>query len=212
LTFADIYFIERMFNQYEGRMVRAYRQARRGDAAEETRRRIVQAIFDLHGEQGIAATTMKQIAERAGVSVGSVYHHFPTYDDAIGACGAHAFSHAPPPTPAIFEGADGRAERVRRMAQATFAMFAGLRAFGSVLADQDKLPVLRRVVAEEQSGRLAMAGAALGAPRPQARTLAALMDHGAYEAFLRLGFTVEAAADQAAEVANAWLDSQEETP
>ncbi|HEY0437700.1 MAG TPA: helix-turn-helix domain-containing protein, partial [Phenylobacterium sp.] len=64
-------------------MARTYRQSKRGDTAEETRRRIVDACFELHREQGMVATTMKQIAERAGVSVGSVYHHFPTYDDAI---------------------------------------------------------------------------------------------------------------------------------
>ena len=62
-------------------MVRKYTLGRRGEAAEETRRRIVEATFALHAEQGVAATTMTQIAERAGVSVGTVYHHFATYDD-----------------------------------------------------------------------------------------------------------------------------------
>ena len=47
---------------------RIYTQSKRGDAAETTRRRIVEATFDLHAEQGIAATTMKQIAARAGVA------------------------------------------------------------------------------------------------------------------------------------------------
>src|SRR5689334_7225769 len=101
-------------------MARGYRQSRRGTSAEETRERIVRACFDLHAEQGIAATSMKQIAARAGVSVGSVYHHFPTYEDAILACGAHAFGLAPPPGPAIFEGAATRPERVARLAQALF--------------------------------------------------------------------------------------------
>ena len=123
-------------------MARTYRQAKRNESADETRRRIVQATFELHGEQGIAATTMKQIAARAEVSVGSVYHHFPTYDDAITACGAHAFTRFPIPTPAIFAGATSRAERVRRLARALFAVFAGVRAFGSVIADQDRLPIL----------------------------------------------------------------------
>ena len=193
-------------------MTRTYRQARRGETADETRRRIVQATFQLHGEQGIAATTMKQIAARAGVSVGSVYHHFPTYDDAINACGAHAFSLAPMPTPAIFDGAETRPERVRRLAAAMFSMFAALRGgFGSVIADQGKLPILRRFVAEEQAVRRALAAEALGGSGRDAETLAALLDHGAYDAFLRLGFTAQDAADQTAQVANAWLDAQEET-
>lgn len=195
-------------------MVRGYRQSKRGESADETRRRIVQATFDLHGEQGIAATTMKQIAERAGVSVGSVYHHFPTYDDAINACGAHAFEDHPIPTSAIFDGAASRAERVRRLAQALFQVFAGVRAFQSVIADQDKLPVLRPFVAQEQTARRALAAEAIGGNGPAAETLAALLDSGAYDAFRRLGFGPETAAERAAEVANAWLDTLriKETP
>lgn len=191
-------------------MPRSYRQRKRGEAAEETRRRIVQATFDLHAEQGIAATTMKQIASRAGVSVGTVYHHFPTLDDAIGACGAFALSHSPFPTDAIFEGATTRAERVRRLARAAFATFAGVKAFGSVLADQEKLPVLRGFVAEEQAVRRSLAARATGRSGPAAETLAALVDFGVYDAFRRLGLAPEAAADRAALVANAWLDTLEE--
>lgn len=194
-------------------MPRTYRQGKRGETAEETRRRIVQATFDLHAEQGIAATTMKQIAARAGVSVGTVYHHFPTYDDAIGACGAFALSHSPFPTAGIFEGADTRHDRVRRLADAAFAVFAGVRAFGSVLADQEKLPVLRGFVAEEQAVRRRLAALAIGRDGPVAETLAALVDFGVYDAFRRLGFTADTAGDRAAEVANAWLNSTlEETP
>lgn len=188
-------------------MPRTYRQQRRGEATEETRRRIVQATFDLHAEQGIAGTTMKQIAERAGVSVGTVYHHFPTYDDAIGACGAFALSHSPFPTAGVFDGAETRAERVRRLARATFGVFAGVRAFGSVLADQDKLPVLRGFVAEEQAVRRRLAALAIGREGSAAETLAALVDFGVYDAFGRLGLTPAIAAERAAEVANAWLDS-----
>jgi len=65
---------------------RSYRLKQRAESAEETRRRLVEATFALHGEQGIAATTMKQIAERAGVGVGTVYHHFPTIEDTVAAC------------------------------------------------------------------------------------------------------------------------------
>jgi len=167
----------------------------------------VQAVSDLHAEQGIAATSMKQIAARAGVSVGSVYHHFPSYDDAINACGAHAFSRNPMPTPAIFEGAASRAERVRRLTRAMFGLFHGLRAFGSVIADQDRLPVLKRIVAEERVARLALCRAALSDDAAAVQTLAALVDHGTYEAFTRLGFSPEAAAERVAAVADAWLDN-----
>jgi len=186
-------------------MVRTYEQKKRGEAAEETRRRLVLATFELHAEQGIAATTMKQIAERAGVSVGSVYHHFPTYDDAIQACGAHAFSLAPLPTAALFEGVDDRAERVRRLARALFGMFAAVRAFGHVIADQERLPVLKAVVEQERQARTTLAQAAVG-NQDRATVVAALLDHRTYAALRDQGLSPDAAADCIAAVANAWLD------
>lgn len=188
-------------------MARTYRQSKRGESAEDTRHRIVQATFDLHAEQGIAATTMKQIAERAGVSVGSVYHHFPTYDDAINACGAHAFAAYPIPTPEMFAGAESRGERVRRLARELFRFFAGVRAFGSVIADQERLPVLKPFVTLEHETRLALATGAVGGDAHAGRTLAGLLDSGAYDGFARLGLSPDDAAERVAEVANAWLDT-----
>ena len=76
---------------------RTYQLGRRAESAEETRRRLVQATFELHSEQGIAATSMKQIADRAGVGVGTVYHHFATLDDTVMACGQMVMATYPPP-------------------------------------------------------------------------------------------------------------------
>jgi AcrR family transcriptional regulator len=193
-------------------VARGYQQARRKETAAETRARIVRATFELHAEKGLVATSMRDIAERAGVSVGSVYNHFPSYDQAISACGAYAFSLGPPPSVALFEGVADRAERVRRLAAALFVQFERLRAFGYVVAEQDKLPVLKDVVARERAERLALAAAALGEEEETAaaRTLAALLDHGAYQALKDLGLTADQAAARIAEVANAWLDSRKE--
>lgn len=41
-------------------------------------KRVLQASLELFASQGFEATTSQQIAKRAGVSVGSVYHTFPT--------------------------------------------------------------------------------------------------------------------------------------
>lgn len=38
---------------------------------------ILDAALALFSKQGFGATTMRQIAERAGLSVGNIYHHFP---------------------------------------------------------------------------------------------------------------------------------------
>src|SRR5579871_1607752 len=105
---------------------RVYRQGRRAEAAEETRRRIVEATHALHSGRGVAATTVAEIAERAGVSVGSVYHHFPTYDDAIVACGAYSLQRSPLPDDTIFTGASSRSERIERLASAIFTFYERL--------------------------------------------------------------------------------------
>src|SRR3712207_415308 len=134
---------------------RTYVQKKRGEAADATRRRIVEATFALHEEQGVAATTMKQIAERAGVSVGSVYHHFPTYDDAIGACGQLGLERRPPPDSAIFDGATSTGERIARLASALFQHYARMPNLERVRAEQHVSPVLAAFMAEEARHRLA---------------------------------------------------------
>lgn len=45
--------------------------------SERSRRQILDAALDLFSHQGYGATSVRNIAERAGVSTGNVYHHFP---------------------------------------------------------------------------------------------------------------------------------------
>jgi len=193
----------------EGRRRRAYRLGRRAEAAEETRRRIVEATAALHAEQGIARTSMKDIAARAEVSVGTVYHHFPTYEDAVRACGAHTQRAFPPPTEEVFAGVAERPRRVKRLAAAYCAFYERLPALARVRCDQDAFPVLREFLAAEERHRRAVTARAIDAPRdddPRVETVAALLDLSTYEAFRRLGASREAAAKRMAGVANAWLD------
>src|SRR4030088_3156880 len=45
-------------------------------APEITQARLIDAAGSVFGERGYAATTIRQICQRAGVSIGSFYHHF----------------------------------------------------------------------------------------------------------------------------------------
>jgi AcrR family transcriptional regulator len=49
------------------------RQAR----SEQSRKQVLDAALQLFSTQGFRATNVRDIAEAAGVSTGSVYHHFP---------------------------------------------------------------------------------------------------------------------------------------
>jgi AcrR family transcriptional regulator len=197
--------------QSKRKQPRSYKLGRRGESAEETRRRIVQATFDLHGEQGIADTTMKQIAERAGVSIGTVYHHFPTDPDAIAACGAHTAVHVPAPTAAIFEGAASRRARIERLFGAFFAYYERLPALASVRRDQHLAAPLREYAAHEAALRRDLAARAIGAPAKDARVTlaAALVDFDVHSALTRQGYSTREAAAKAAALANAWLDAHD---
>ena len=191
-------------------MVRKYRLGRRGEAAEETRRRVVEATAALHAEQGVVATTMKQIAERAEVSVGTVYHHFPTYDDAIRACGERHLALAPPPGPDLFAGAKSRGERIVRLVRACFERYERIPNIEGVRAERARFAPLREFFAAEANSMQALAAAALGpgsADRAKTATVVALIDPGVWQALRASGLTTAAAARQIAGVVNAWLDA-----
>jgi AcrR family transcriptional regulator len=182
---------------------RRYRLERRAETAGETRRRLVDATFALHGEQGISATTMTDIAVRAGVSVGTVYHHFPTYQDAVAACTRHVDESLPLPTADIFAGLTSMHARVRRLAQEIFRFYQRLPAFERVRCERWGMPPIEAYAAREEDNRLALTREALrpfriGARLP--RVCAALLDVAVYGALTRAGMTPGEAADEVSAV------------
>jgi AcrR family transcriptional regulator len=48
---------------------------------ERTQRAIEQAAYELFMEQGFNATSMRQIAERAGLALGGIYNHYESKED-----------------------------------------------------------------------------------------------------------------------------------
>ena len=76
---------------------RPYQKKARAEQEEATRKRIVEAVVDLHRTVGPAKTTIKDVADRAGVGRVTVYKHFPRDKDMFAACGAHWFGQNPPP-------------------------------------------------------------------------------------------------------------------
>jgi AcrR family transcriptional regulator len=49
----------------------------REEKSERSRRAVLDAALHLFSQQGYRATTMREIADRAKLSTGNVYHHFP---------------------------------------------------------------------------------------------------------------------------------------
>jgi AcrR family transcriptional regulator len=187
-------------------MRRPYRLGRRAESTGETRQRIVEATFQLHSERGIADTSMKDIAGRAGVSVGTVYHHFPKYADAIVACGAYTAEHAPAPTAALFEGAASRQERIERLARAMFSHYERVPALESVRRDRHLARELDDFARAEACNRRALAARAVGRGG-DAALVAAFLDIDVYRSLRREGFGTAVAAGRVAALLNAALDA-----
>jgi AcrR family transcriptional regulator len=103
---------------------RPYEMKRRAERQDETRRRIVEATIALHETLGPAATTVTQIAERAGVGRVTVYRHFPEPLDLDRACSGLYFERNPAPDPAGWRVHADPLERVRTALAETYAYHA----------------------------------------------------------------------------------------
>jgi AcrR family transcriptional regulator len=151
--------------------------SRRRAAAEETRHRIVEATVEAHRDLGIQATSWDEIARRAGLGVGTVYRHFPSYDELLPACGAVVMDLlALPPLdtiPALFDGAETTASRAERLVDATFAVYErGAPFVENALREHRDLPALAHWHGLIETTLDALVQAAMG-PGASADTLAA---------------------------------------
>jgi AcrR family transcriptional regulator len=64
-------------------MVRAYRSAVREAQAQQTRERILETTHGILERDGVAGLTIPIVAREAGVSIPTVYRHFPTPGDLL---------------------------------------------------------------------------------------------------------------------------------
>lgn len=182
---------------------RRYRLGRRAETAEETRRRIVEATFQLHSEKGIGSTTLRDIAQRAGVAIGTVYNYFPQYDDVIVACGALSKQLAAPPTTAVLEPAKTADERIRLLVREVFAFYSRMPGFEHVRAERSDFEPIEAFCREEEAQRRALVEAAFRGMRAGRRVRAlafALLDFTTWQNLLASGLSQTAAVEEVSSV------------
>ena len=122
---------------------RTYTKHRRAESEAETRAHIVEATVALHEEVGPARTTIAAIAERAGVHRPTVYRHFPTVEELLGACSGHWVALHPPPDPASWVAVPDPDERLRLALDELFAYYEATEAMTrNVLRDAAVMPEL----------------------------------------------------------------------
>jgi len=177
-------------------MTRKYELKQRAESVEDTRRRIVEATSRLHLERGPAATSIAEIARRAGVQRRTVYNHFPDDSALFAACSAHWGRQHPPPDPAGWTDLRHGLRELYAWYRETEQMTA------NVLRDAQVLPSLQRIIepglgAYLEAVRTALAEG-LGQGRPVDAALRLVTDFHSWRSLAPLGD--EEAAELAAEL------------
>jgi AcrR family transcriptional regulator len=122
---------------------RPYRLKERARKQEDTRRRITEATVELHGTVGAARTTIKAIAEKAGVERLTVYRHFPDEAALLQACSAHWIARHPPPDASAWAAIGDPERRLRTALSELYAWYdANERMMANNLRDAAQVPAL----------------------------------------------------------------------
>jgi AcrR family transcriptional regulator len=185
-----------------------YRMTQRAAAAESTRQRIVEATLELHGERGAVATSHKDVARRADVSVGTVYHHFPTQESIVHACGLRFHELNPPPPLECIDPRAPRSERVAALTRALVARYAGKPGLERLRAERREIEALDAGMrfGEEAVAQLIRRALGKGAGKKRVAIVAAIADMAVINRLLESGMSQPQIAKTLASIINAWLE------
>lgn len=180
---------------------RRYSMDRRADLAAATRRRIVESTLDLHTAKGILGTSWKNIAERADVSIGTVYKHFPSLDELLPACGALMMERYRPPGPEDAEALAGAsadpAERLAAVVATVFDFYERAGPSAEIDPRERMLAAIQEWESYWAETLAAFVAAALRPLSPSAATIAvasALLDQRTFAALSARGIAPRQAA------------------
>lgn len=127
---------------------RPYKMKRRAELEAQTKLRITESAVELHGTLGPARTSMKAVAEHAGVPRSTVYRHFADEEELFGACSAHWGAENPPPDPSRWQEIEDPDERLR---VALDELYAYYRRAGGMLdklfRDEAQVPIVAKLFA-----------------------------------------------------------------
>jgi AcrR family transcriptional regulator len=186
---------------------------KRKAAAEQTRQRILEATLALHSEKGIFGTSWKDIAERADVSVNTVYKHFPSLDELVPACGELMYAITRPPSledaPRIFDGAHSLEERLECLIDELFGFYERGAAYIETDFQERRLPGVQEWEAYMRATIAGLVREALlpaGPDEGTVQTASALLDFSTYKSFMDRDLPKEQAATAINEILLCWLD------
>jgi AcrR family transcriptional regulator len=125
---------------------RTYELKRRAERQQETRQRIVEAAVELHTTLGPARTTVKAIADRAGVTRPTVYAHFPDARSLFQACSGHVRATVAPPDPSAWGSISDPGKRLETALRDLYGYYERLEPLlENVQRDADVMPLVAEV-------------------------------------------------------------------
>jgi AcrR family transcriptional regulator len=185
---------------------------KRRAAVEETRQRILEATLALHSEKGIFGTSWQDIAQRADVSVGTVYKHFPSLDELVPACGELMYAITRPPsledTQQIFAGAHSLEEHLERLISELFDFYERGASYIETDFQERQLPAVQEWEAYWRATIEGLTREALNPVGPDERTVRAastLIDFSVFKSFLERDIPKEEATKIMNEVLLCWI-------
>jgi AcrR family transcriptional regulator len=186
---------------------------KRRAAVEETRQRILEAALALHSEKGIFGTSWQDIANRADVSVGTVYKHFPSLDELVPACGELMYAITRPPSledaPQIFAGASSLEERLERLIGELFGFYERGAPYIETDFQERRLPMVQEWEVYMRATIAGLVREALVSAGPDERTvgtISALLGFSTFKSFLDRDIPKDQAAKTINEVLLCWID------
>lgn len=127
---------------------RPYKMKRRAELEAQTKQRITESAVELHGTLGPAWTSMKAIAEHAGVPRSTVYRHFADEEAVFGACSAHWGMENPPPDVTLWEKIADPEERLQTALGQLYPYYRRAGAMlDKLLRDEAQVPMVAKAFA-----------------------------------------------------------------
>ncbi len=145
---------------------RAYDNQTRRQQQLALKANIAAVAAQLHASQGVLNTTYAQIAEHAAVAIPTVYKHFPSLDDLVQGCTAHAVGLAPKLPAEHILSAPDLVSAVQRLVEALDRLNAYFEPWVK-WREQERLPSLAQMAAHQRMELTALCTAVLkrhGAP------------------------------------------------
>jgi AcrR family transcriptional regulator/DNA-binding transcriptional ArsR family regulator len=181
----------------------------RGDV-DPTRERIIASALELHGRQGIQATTLAEIADRAKAPLETLEALFPTLDDLARSCGRHLMEtlRLPPQdrAPEVFEGAVSEHDRIHRLVETLFGAYErGGEGMAAGRRERRHVPAVDESMGELEHTLDALVVEAVHPRRGDVAALRALTDLEVWRGLRHQGATPEAAVEEASAAVERWL-------